>query len=189
MALYAIKAMGDIEEYVNIDGTLLLETAEHCRKSEVQFLNKEKIYITTNERGGTEFPDVLVSNGVYLFSDKIIKEINNKFDMNWYVYLKPVEISCEITAKKELYWIVVPPRIDCLNLDNSEIKYDWDFDLGIIPMLHCGKIIIDEQLTGSFKMFKILGIDDNTIYINEELKNILTSMEIDGLKIIECEEE
>lgn len=188
MSVYAIKAMGDVEEYINIDGCLF-EIAEYCRKSEIHFLNQDKLYITSNDFGGTEFPEILASDGIYLFSDKVIKNINNEFAIDRYVFLKPVEISCDIVAKKELYWIVVPARIDCLNLDSSEIVYDWDFDLGIIPVLHCKKIVIDEELTGNFKMFKILGIDDNTIYIDEELENIIASMKIDSIKIIECEED
>ena len=186
MALYAIKSLGSIEEYVKIDHDFL-DINDACRKSEIQFMTKEKIRIGTMESGGTEFPDLIVSGSVYLFSNTVIEQI--KSEIEWYVYLKPVEIACDVIGKKELYWLAVPPRIDCLDIDRSIIEYDWDFDLGIIPVLHCKKIVIDEQLTGNFKMFKIAGVDDDNIYLDESLMDQMMSIKPEGIKFIASEGE
>lgn len=186
MSLYAIRALGRVEEYIEID-TDFSDIQEACKKSEMQFLSKEKISIGTMDSGGTEFPDLIVAGDVYLFSNIIIDQI--RIDIEAYVYLKPIEIICDVIGKKELYWLALPPRIDCLDLDNSVIKYDWNFDLGIIPVLQCKKAVIDEQLTGSFKMFKIAGVDDDNIYVDDELMNKILSVEPDGIKFIASKEE
>lgn len=186
MSLYAIRFLGQVEEYIKIDNDFS-EIQEACKKSEIQFLSRGKSCIGTLDTGGTEFPDLIVSGNVYLFSDDIIRPV--KSDIEWYVYLKPVEIVCDVVGKKELYWLVVPPRIDCLDLDRSAIEYDWDFDLGIVPILHCKKAVIDEQLAGSFKIFKVAGVDDNNIYVEEELMRKMMFVEPEGIKFIAVKEE
>ena len=186
MSLYTVKALGQVEEYIEID-TEFSDIMEACRKSEMQFLTREKISVGTLDSGGTEFPDLIVSGDVYLFSDIVVERI--KSDIDWYVYLKPVEIICDVIGKKELYWLVLPPRIDCLDLDNSVVEYGWDFDLGIIPVLHCKKTVIDEQLVGNYKMFKVAGIDDSNIYVDEGVKNKIMSVNPEGIKFIVSEEE
>ena len=181
-----VKSFGEIEEFVRIDAGLSA-IKDACRKSEIQYLDREKIIIAASESGGTEFPDLIVYEYMYLFSDEVIKQIKKEIEQ--YVFLKPIEITCDIIGKKELYWLIVPPRIDCLDLDNSEIEDEWDFDLGIIPVLHCKKIRIDDQLVGNFEIFKIAGIDDNNIYINENIKNKIMDINPEGIKIISIKEE
>lgn len=179
--MYAVKSFGAIEEYICID-TDFTALDEACRKSECQFLTKDRMIVGTLDSGGTEFPDLIVRGDVFLLSDMIIAQIREFIED--YVFLKPVEVCCDIIGKKELYWITVPPRIDCLNLDESEIDYDWDFELGIMPILHAKRTVIDESLTGRYGMFKISGVDDNNIYIKQELMKKIISLNPEGIKFV-----
>jgi hypothetical protein len=179
--IYIIKALSIAEEYIRIQCDFS-DFRDASRKSALQFLNKNKIEVGTSDDGGIEFPDLLVHDDVFLFSDFIISKI--KREVEDYVFLKPVEIQSEVIGKSELYWMVVPPRIDCLDIDNSDVEYDWDFDLGIIPVLHCKRTVIDESLIGRFKMFKVAGIDDNNIYIVNSLYEIMNSTSPEGIKFI-----
>ena len=163
MQFYTVKAFGAVEEFIKID-TGLNVIKDACRKSEIQYLDRKIITIAASESGGIEFPDLIIYEDMYLFSNDVI-------------------------GKKELYWLIVPPRIDCLDLDNSEVEDEWDFELGIIPVLHCKKTRIDEKLVGNFEVFKIAGIDDNNIYINENIKNKIININPEGIKIIAIKEE
>lgn len=183
MAVFMIKSLGQLEEYVDID-TDFSEIQRYCRKSEVQFLNKEKISVGTLESGGIEFPDLIFKSDVLLLSDYLFQHI--KCDIEDYVFFKPVEVNCDVIGKKEKYWILVPPRIDCLDLDNSRVNFEWDFDLGIIPVLESEKIVIDEDLTGYFMMFKVLGIDDSSVYVKKELVNKIKGLNPEGIKFVSC---
>lgn len=183
MSVFTMKAMGKIEEYIDID-TEFSDIQEYCRKSAVQFLNREKIILGTLDSGGIEFPDLIVKGDVWLFSDYIIQNI--RADIEDYVFLKYVEIICNVIGKKEKYWIIVPPRIDCLDLDKSTIIYDWDFELGIIPVLQSKKTVISEKLTGYYQIFKVLGIDDGSIFIKEELVKRISNLNPEGIKFVKC---
>lgn len=183
MSIFTIKSMGNIDEYIDID-TEFSDIQMYCRKSEFQYLNKEKLVIGILDSGGIEFPDLIVKGDIWLFSNYIIQNI--KSDIEDYVFLKQVDINCDLIGKKEKYWIAVPPRIDCLNLDKSKINYEWDFELGIIPLLESKKTVIDEKLTGYYLMFKALGIDDSSIYVKEELVNKIKNLNPEGIKFIKC---
>jgi hypothetical protein len=150
-------------------------------------MSRDKIKIGTLDSGGIEFPDLMVIEDVYLLSDIVIEQIRK--DIEDYVFLKPIEVCCDAIGKKELYWLVIPPKIDCLDLDKSDIVYNWNFDWGIIPILHCNKTVIDESLTGRYKMFKVSGVDDHNIYLKEELAQKIQSVNPDGIKLILSEEE
>ena len=186
MQFYTVKAFGAVEEFIKID-TGLNVIKDACRKSEIQYLDRKIITIAASESGGIEFPDLIIYEDMYLFSNDVIDQI--KKEIEEYVFLKPIEITCDVIGKKELYWLIVPPRIDCLDLDNSEVEDEWDFELGIIPVLHCKKTRIDEKLVGNFEVFKIAEIDDNNIYINENIKNKIININPEGIKIIAIKEE
>lgn len=186
MAVYAVRAYGKIEEFIEPDSDFS-EFGEACRKSEPQFLTKDRLSVGTLDSGGLEFPDLIVLEDVYLLSDAVIEQVKDEIED--YVFLKPVEIRCDLIGKKELYWLTVPPKIDCLDLDKSRIDYDWDFGLGILPILHSEKTVIDEKLTGRYGMFKALGIDDNNIYVTERIRDKMQSVNPEGILFISSEEE
>lgn len=186
MPLFMIKSFGNVEEFVRIDGGFS-EISEAVRKSEFQFLTKEKLTISVSDSGGIEFPDLVIYDTMYLFSDIIYQEVRNEID--WYVFVKPIDLVCDFLGRKERYWLIVPPRIDCLDLDRSDVKLDWDFSLGLLPTLHSQKSVIDESLVGSYKMWKIAGVDDDAIYVKKELKDKILSLNPEGIKFIACEEE
>lgn len=179
--IYIIKALSIAEEYIQIQCDFS-GIREASRKSEFQFLEKSKMEVVASDEGGIEFPDLIVHDDIFLFSDIIISKIRKEIED--YVFIKPIEIQSEVIGKSELYWMVVPPRIDCLDIDNSEVEYDWDFDLGIIPVLHCNRTIIDESLIGRYQMFKVAGTDDNNIYIVGSLYKIMNSINPEGIRFV-----
>lgn len=107
------------------------------------------IEISTSKEGGLNFPDVFYDNFVLLVSEniyRILKRLNTPF------FERKVIIHDEILEADKLYYLIVPPRIDCIEGDrinkNKILKYD---------------------------IFKIKGYDDNEIYISEKLKKLINN--------------
>ena len=96
MAIYVVKALGNVEEYIKVKADFS-DIREPCIKSEVQFLNYDKLESEVTDLGGMEFPDLLVEDGIYIMSDRFVSIV--KKEIEDYVFLKPLEITCELLGK------------------------------------------------------------------------------------------
>ncbi len=66
MSIYSIKSMGPVEEYIMLDEDFGY-IQRYCRHSKIQFLDEELVKINASDKGGIEFPDLIVKGDVFIF--------------------------------------------------------------------------------------------------------------------------
>lgn len=178
---YILKSLSEAEEFIKIKGSVA-KIKIPVMKSEIHHLDKKRIMFDISEEGGLEIPDLIYQEGVFLLSDRI----KQRFDAVGidYVFWKEADIHSEQFGIHETFWVIVPPRIDCIDLDKSELNLQWNFEEGLLPMLESRKIVIQPELTGRFQVFKILGVMDNNIYVEEELYEAMNQYELKGITFI-----
>lgn len=167
MGIYVLKVTSNSKEYIKIDGNIA-NIRIPIMKSEVHLLTKERVVFDILDSGGREIPDFLYHEGILLVSDRV-KEFFDSKDMDYFFYKEAILQSKSLSIY-ERFWIVVPPRIDCVDMSKCEINLDsYDYLNGIIPMFECENILLSEKLIGRFTMFKVLGVLDNNIYVTNNL--------------------
>ena len=179
--LYVLKSLSAAEEYIKVKGDIS-NIKLPIRKSETQYLNKEKIELGILESGGLEIPDVIYYESIFLISNRL-KQLFDTVGID-YVFWKPADIHSEQFGIHETFWIIVPQRIDCLDIDNSIFDSEWDFQDGLVPMLNIEKIAVLSKNIGNFQIFKILGITDNNIYITRELFEKISLGDFKGIDFL-----
>lgn len=181
---YILKSLSEAEEFIRIKGNVA-NIKIPVMKSEIQHLDKKRVVFDISEEGGLEIPDLICKEGIVLVSDRV-KQLFDAMGIE-YVFWKEADIHSERFGIHETFWIIVPPRIDCLDLDKSEWDPQWDFEEGIVPMLESKKIVIRPELTGRFQIFKILGVMDNNIYVDKALYEAMNSCNYNGITFIKGE--
>lgn len=176
--IYVMKCLSGAEEYIQLNGDVS-KLKVHIIKSEIQYLDNNKIVMDISDEGGMEIPDILYYEGITFVSSRF-KEFMD-FECIDYVFWKQADIHSEKYGIHETFWILVPPRIDCIDLDESIVNTEWDFSDGLIPMLSTDKIVIQSKMTGRFMIFKISGIMDNNIYVKKEFFEKAKLMEFEGI--------
>lgn len=150
---------GEAKEYIKIDiqSEELEELRRNTIKNRIQFIDKTPIEIEVGDSGGIEYPDC-INEPLPLFSDRLknILESNNIDN----IFYKPIYLVDTLLEEKHLYWLASIPQIECFT--GNEIEY------------------MPEKI-GNFKIFRDKLQDDYSIYVTEELKNILENEELEGI--------
>lgn len=181
MAFYILKSTSNAEEYALLSGDFS-DLKKPCMKSEYQFLNKKPVTFNISDAGGLELPDVIMQEGIWLISDKV-KNTFDEFGVD-YVFYKKANIVDKKFGVSEIYWIMVPPRIDCLDIDESNIDTSWDFRDGVVPNLNFSRIVISSRMLGRYDIFKIIGINDYNIYVTQKMYKVLSSKKFSGITLM-----
>ncbi len=175
---YIMQSLCNAEEYMRI----VFDTSEikiPAIKAEYQFLDKSEITAGLSKDSGFEIPDFVTINGIHIISD-YLKQILEK-EMLDYIFYKKINLIDEKYGIHEKFWITVVPRIDCLDIKKSEVKCEWDFEDGLVPVLRAERIEIISKMVGRYKMFRIFGVEDNNIYITGGLYNKLIKKKIEDI--------
>lgn len=176
--IYILQSLSSAEEYVRLKGDVS-KIKPYVVLSEFQYLDKSSVKMEISEDGGLEFPDLIYHEGIMFASDMFKRFLDSqKID---YLFWKQADIVSEKFGKHEKYWIMVPPRIDCLDVERSSFEKNWDWDNGLLPQLEATKIVVDPARVGNFQIFKILGISDNNIYVAKELLDQLEAQNFEGV--------
>ncbi len=161
--------MDHAEEYVTLDDSIQ-ELKRGCLNSEFQFLDKAPLEVGVVDEGGIEFPDFIYQNHIPLISDRF-KAVLDKLQIDNLFY-KKIYITCEITGAREIYWLALPPRINCLNYDKSIVNE---------VLGYAEEIVIDGNNVGNYHIFKLQGVSNQEIYITKDLKEILEKQNLEGV--------
>ncbi|MED0679991.1 serine protease [Aneurinibacillus thermoaerophilus] len=161
----------DAVEPVGISRVLRKEmlTEEHIDDIEelhLQFPIKEK---TKNE-----YVD-FIQKPIPLLSDKL-KQIIEKYAPG--LYVKPVVLVDRKRMRQALYWMMIPPCIDCLS-ERSEFHKD-----GTIK-----RLVIDETRAAFTPLFQIEGIMEKYIVINLAVAESLLRRDFTGIRLAKVEKE
>ncbi|MGL5356210.1 MAG: imm11 family protein [Cetobacterium sp.] len=168
MKFYKMDYVSIIAEYIVLDNPTKNLDDRGYYASWFQFLDKSLIKIEVSDYGGIEYPDLIIQDNIPIVSIKI-KNILIKSKIK-YLFIKSIDI-CD-TKKRERYYLVVPPRIDCLDYKKSE--YDSEIE-------YASKIVIDFNKVGDADMFRLKGIGNREIIVTERLFNLLNKEKLEGV--------
>ncbi len=129
--------------------------------SEFQFLDHKEISIELDDDYGTDFPDfIMAEDYVPMISNKL-KLLFDSWDID-NLYYKRILLKMTDYDLEEVYWLALPPRIDCLDPEEA-----FDDDLEMYT-----KIVILPNKVGNYDIFKLEKGNDEII-ITERLKQLL----------------
>lgn len=168
---YAIGSSSNVEEYLSI-GLGLADLQKPCAMSEFQHLDKDTIYIEADRESGNLCPDFIYEQGVPIISESV-KSFFDSYGIDYLFYKKIILKKSDI-GMEEPYWLALPPRINCLNFEKSEID---DF------LNAADEIVIDSRKIGRYDIFKLSGVTNLEIIITEKLALALKKMKFVGMHI------
>lgn len=172
---YIIDASKNVEEYVSvIDATK--EFTKACQMSEIQFFDTKTISLEVDKESGKVFQDFLYDKGVPIISERM-KECFDDYGID-YLFYKKVLLTKKDSGIEEIYWLAIPPRINCLNREESDI----DDVLNVAD-----EIVINEDKVGRYEIFKLSGVGNLEIIVSEHLAEELKSKKYVGLHIFKID--
>lgn len=181
MKFYVMYAETCIEEYVKPgDGLKILEKA--CRLSEFQYLDHSPISAVVEEDGGEEFPDFLIyRKSVPLISERFRQVFDRAGVDN--IFYKPVTLTHSELGQSELYFLALPPRINCLNLSESVINVEEnEFAPPNELIKEVTEIVIDDDKAGNYKIFKLSPeFVNQEIIVTENLKKAVEAAQMENV--------
>lgn len=168
---YRLEASMNVSEYVSVkEGTK--DFAKACQMSEFQFFDSKPISIEVDDDSGKIFQDFIYDKGVPLVSDRM-KECFDEIGIDYLLYKKIILTKPKLGIE-EIYWLALPPRINCLNRDESEI----DEMLNIAD-----EIVINNDKVGRYDIFKLAGVGNLEIIVTEKVAARLKEEKFIGLHI------
>lgn len=168
---YTLEASMNVTEYVSVtEGTAGF--AKACQMSEFQFLDSTPMNIEVDEDSGVIFQDYIYDKGVPLVSDRM-KECFDDLGID-YLFYKKIILTKRKLGIEEIYWLALPPRINCLNRDESEID----------ELLNVAEdIVINEDKVGRYDIFKLAGVGNLEIIITDTVLTKLKEHDYIGVHI------
>ena len=160
------------EQYVVLPDALRQAFSRGCLWSELQFLDREPVSFEVSDEGGTEFPDFLTHDSICLISGRF-RDILTEAGAD-YLFFKPVKLTIAELGKHRQYFLMIVPRINCLDIERSRLLADEDDTLPLWLRPREGeKIVIMPQSIGRFAIFKLAGVLNQEIVVTEQLKQII----------------
>lgn len=179
MNYYVMYAETSVDNYAR-PGEGIEVLVKACRSSAFQFLDKTDLEVAIDEdNGGLLFPDFMLAGkegNIPLVSERLYRtliaaNIDNLFYKRVFLTFAPLGI-------KEIYWLALPPRINCLDFtyleqnncletEDNEYLLPWELQREV------RKIKVIESNVGNFKIFKLAGVLNQEIIVNERLKKVL----------------
>lgn len=170
-----------IEDYIALDSAQLERLSNICADSAFQLLDREETRFTVSQdKGGFTFPDFYYQMGVPLFSMRIYQPLR---DMLEGCFVKRA-LLCDGSAQYP-YMLVLPPRIDALDTEKSNIIENYGSEES--PLYELGKTVLLKDCAGRYCIFKVRGALDNRIFVTEAFKRRAEELEMDGAMFWEAE--
>lgn len=173
---YQLDSLHAVSDYIKI-GDALYAFGEACCTSEFQHLDRKPVTVEVADESGNVCQDFILENHVPLISERV-KAIFDECGVDNLFY-KKVVLTKEETGMKEIYWLALPPRIDCLNRRKSE--FDGEDEIHS----RASKIVISDRKVGNYKIFKLPNLRNDEIIITEDLAGALRGADLKGLYITE----
>lgn len=173
---YAIGSSSNVEEYLSI-GSGLADLQKPCAMSEFQYLDKDTVSIEVEVDSGTTCQDFIYEHGVPLISDKV-KRFFDSYGID-YLFYKKIILKKSSVGMEEPYWLALPPRINCLNFEQSEID---EF------LNAADEIVIDSRKIGRYDIFKLSGVTNLEIIVTKKLALALKEEKFIGMHIYQIDE-
>lgn len=168
---FEISSSSVIEGYLQI-GSSLNMIQKYCSMSEFQYLDKTPIKAELDSDSGTICQDFIYENSIPLISERL-KAFFDRFGIDNLFYKKI--LLCQSTLGiEEPYWLALPPRIDCLDMQKCLIDpVDGSVE----------KIVINGRRTGRYEIFKLARVTNTEILVSQRLAEALEKENFEGLYI------
>jgi hypothetical protein len=163
-----------VQDAVEPMGISRVITKEMLTKKKARDMDKLNLQFQIREQDTTEYVD-FIEKPVPLLSDRC-KQIIEKYVPK--LYVKSVVLKDMKRLRQELYWLIVPPRIDCLS-EQSEFHKDGTLK----------RLVIDESKAAPYKIFKIEGIMEEYILISLDVAESLLRRDFTGIRLKKVEKE
>ena len=170
-AFYVLSSSDNIQEYLNI-GDSLNGIRKACAMSEIQYLNSDAITVELEQSNGYICQDFIYDHGVPLISERV-KDFFDEWGID-YLFYKKINLKKSDIGLEEIYWLALPPRINCLDREQSEID---DF------LNAADKIVINTERIGRFDIFKLAGVTNLEIIITSQLADKIKEQKFVGMHV------
>lgn len=168
---YGMDASSNVKDYIN-PGNGLEKFQTYCTMSEFQYLDKNSITVEVDPTSGTICQDFIYNHGIPLVSERF-KEFLDEMKVD-YLFYKKVILKKSSVGMEEVYWLALPPRINCLNFEESDID---EFTGG------ADEIVINADKIGRYEIFKIAGVTNLDIVVTEKIANKIRENKFLGIHI------
>lgn len=187
--IHKLLVTTDTEDYIKLQGNFA-PLSEACTRGELQFIDKKRMKVSVSLAGGLEIPDILMSESLICISKKC-KETLDKNGIDYLFYKEILVESAEFSIHETFYLLIVP-KIDCISLDSiPETDQLWDYHDGFMPMIdstvYHGEgdfFAIDNERLGRYELFRIFGLQDDSIYVTDKVKMVLENQELEGIQFL-----
>ncbi len=161
--LISADTLGSDYIYLDID-EIPKGVKRAAKQSAFQFVERELHELVLDDRSGQRLPDFMcdIHSNVPIISDKL-KRVFDDYDIR-YLFYQRIKLVRKKDGLSERYWLAIPPRIDCLHIEESCIDPLWN---------KATKLKIDPEKIGNYDIFKISGVSNQEIIITEQLKNAI----------------
>ncbi len=168
--------------YVVVPGNDIMTLNQVCLTSAFQFLDHKPISVEIEPpEYEPVFPDFILYQSIPLVSDKFYRLLQ-RLDVD-YLFFKPVRLTWMEENRKEPYWLALPPRVNCLNLERSAFA---DNDL-YLPLRDAEQMVIRYKAIGRYQIFKVEGVVNQEILVTEPMKVALEKAQLENLCFYEME--
>lgn len=186
--MHLIKITSNAEEFIRLEGNFSLLKKANL-KGELQYIDSKPMIVGITIDSGYEVPDIITEDSL-IFISKKMKDFFDKFGID-YVFYKKVEVRGEEYGIYEVFYLMIVPRVDCLELDSLPQKdVLWDYRDGLIPLINndeAPNFRIIKAMIGRYDIFRVLGLYQNVFYITDKLYQELERQSFIGLLCIQCQ--
>lgn len=170
MKFYRMYAKNASENFVK-PGAGLSHLIQGCMRSEFQYLDRLPVSVEIDKDGGLEFPDLIIHEDVIPLISERFRQILNRLDVD-NLFCKPVTLTFALLGYSESYWLALPPRIRCLDMERCIISQEQNEFLRTDELIRkVEKIVIRPETVGNYKIFKLPAEYTNQdIIVTEEVK-------------------
>ncbi len=172
MNYFVLDSSHIVQGYVTLSDELK-DLSLHCSSSEFQYLTKDTREVLLKDKTGTVWPDFINEKGIPLVSKKM-KDFLLKNGLD-YLFYKKILLKTDRNSDGHEYWLALPARISCLNLEDTVI----DDLFGTVE-----HFVINDKKVGRYEMFKLDGVTNLEIIITESLANKINEQDFVGVHIL-----
>ena len=135
-------------------------------------MDRNVCYSELDEESGNLCQDFIYDRGIPLVSEKV-KDFFDEYGID-YLFYKKIILKKTTVGIEEPYWLALPPRIDCLNFEESEIDTFLN---------SADEIVINENKIGRYEIFKLGKVTNLEIVVTENLAKKLKEKKFVGMHI------
>lgn len=154
---YILKSDKRISDAIQIKGTNKVINIDYVKTNRLQFIEPDPVMFYIEDKG--IYPD-FIEEPLPLISNRFWTVLNEMKVKS--IFFKPVCLTDVNKMTSHLYWLIVPDKINCLS-KNSEF-----YKNGTLKTLK-----IDREKAGYYKVFKVNGILEDYIIVDEDVVNAL----------------